>query len=327
MRSLQDRLRSFLHPRKPLPDLTNVSYSSSTNANSRLLCLPAELRLQIYGYVFGEAQVFHLFSVRDRDQPSRRHTKPVAARIAHIRCRLPNFVGDSDCAPVCCEEYHSPFHDHCACTRGAGNHYVEEDVAVSSRDYAFPGVSDGNLALLRTCRQIYREALSYPYSNNAFALKDIRHLPPFVAGLPVLQAKAIQRLELTWAMSYGFSCGQITSDVCPPLRRYAWWDEFWDVVAIRLSLRELSICMSGAFFGLLLDGREPVELDYEARWVKPMLQVRGLRKFWFFLKASSDMESYRSQNRKKDVESFITALRGRMVEGGAKPAQSLSSIQ
>ncbi|KAI9749884.1 MAG: hypothetical protein M1835_001475, partial [Candelina submexicana] len=180
-RSLRNRLRSFLHLQKLPTDLTKVSYSSSANVDCRLFRLPAELRLQIYGYVFGEDQLFHLVNVCDGRQRSRRRSKPVTARIAHIRCRSPSSNGTCASTPIWCHEICSPFHNRCTCTNGARNFYIEDDIAVSSSDYDFPGVSNGNLALLRTCRQIYTETRSYTYSHNIYELKDIRHLPLFIA--------------------------------------------------------------------------------------------------------------------------------------------------
>ncbi|KAI9703186.1 MAG: hypothetical protein M1836_007751 [Candelina mexicana] len=313
-RSLRNRLRSFLHRQKLPTDLTKLSYSSSVNVDCRFLRLPAELRLHIYGYVFGEDQLFHLVNVRDGHQRSRRRSKSITARFAHIRCRSPSSIGNCASTPIWCHEICSPFHNRCTCTNGASTYFVEDDIAVSSSDYAFPGVSNGNLALLRTCRQIYTETCSYTYSHNIFELKDIRHLQLFIASIPMTQAHAIQKLELNWAMQYGFSYGLPTYDVCPPLRGYAWWEEFWGVIATQLNLRELSICMGDSFFGGS-PRRELVGLDYQARWVQPMLRVRGLRKFWFFLRISNDYVVYMSEERRKGVEVFINALKERMVGG------------
>ena len=325
-RSFRSRLQSLLRMQKAPPDLSNVSYSSSTNSDCRLLRLPAELRLHIYSYVIGENQVFHLVSVYDRHQPSRRRNKPTSPRIAHIRCQSPYYTRVSASIPSWCQSYrsvHSKPDEDRMCTRGARSYYVEEDIAVNPSNYAFSGVSNGNLALLRTCRQIYVETRNYPYSQNVFDLGDIRLLTPFVASLSVLQAHAIRNLQLDWAMAYGLSCGGFTYDVCPSLRGYAWWDEFWDLIATKLSLRELSISMGDSFFGEQGSAGEKdlgELLDYQARWVKPILRVRGLRKFWFSLRSSNDQGIYMWEQRRKYVDGFITALSERMVETGVGPA-------
>jgi len=152
--------------------------SSGANTASRLLQLPAELRNQIYEFVLG-GQLIHIRCRDDLDLP---FSKPILSRqlcIAketeleaykkfkvsdqHPGSGPPYSIGN-------CEDRHS------TC-----EHELWSKLSPT---------------ILRTCRQIYREARLVPYHANTFSFTSADTLDQFVTSLIPVQKLAIRSLHL-----------------------------------------------------------------------------------------------------------------------------------
>lgn len=157
------------------------SHANSAVANSQnspLLSLPAEIRNRIYSLVLGGNSIHIVFlSVSYRPD-----------RIQHTLCRAEmsdaDFVraykADGDMEdPKDCEVRH----DRCV---PKGEWWMPSDM---------PKLS---LALLRTCRQIYKEAALLPYAENEFIFgprfEPLHNCSDFVASLLATQRRAIKTL-------------------------------------------------------------------------------------------------------------------------------------
>ncbi|KAL8663490.1 MAG: hypothetical protein Q9202_003800 [Teloschistes flavicans] len=121
--------------------------------------------------------------------------------------------------------------------------------------------------LLLTCRQIYVEAIDLLYSRNVFNLdsplmlihlKDLSFLPQ--------RFQKIRHLSLSW--TYMTHPAHFHGSIHEP---YDWatWERFWKIIANDMRLVSLS-----ANIGYIGDRQG---LNMEGDWVKPILEVRGLR--------------------------------------------------
>ncbi|KAL8931076.1 MAG: hypothetical protein Q9208_000179 [Pyrenodesmia sp. 3 TL-2023] len=118
---------------KPLPahrprSLSTVAVGKANARCQFLSMLPLEIRQEIYKYVVGSKRI---------------HIVRKGKHIAHIRCK-------------CLEE--TDFTRECR-PGATGTHEGDSKISFTS---------NGNVALLRTCRQIYTEAIEIMYSSNTF---------------------------------------------------------------------------------------------------------------------------------------------------------------
>lgn len=166
------------------------------------------------------------------------HLIQIPRRIAHVRCRA----------------LHVP--DHSRQCRPASRMPLHPWLRT---------ISSANLALLKTCRQIYIEAIDILYTTNTF---DINHLSTFISFSQTIRSQrlgAITSLHMYWDLGYNFV--RYGSK-----KNYQDWNTFWHVVATQMpGLRDLDICLKRGFQLL------PITPSHYEPWVSPMCEVRGLR--------------------------------------------------
>lgn len=129
-----------------------------------------------------------------------------------------------------------------------------------------------SLALLLTCRQIYSEAADVLYSSNFFATDNIRvfiHLAENCLCPQRLLAIKHLQVSITWRFfpllaSYTGQKGDYNG-----YYDSATWRRFWHLVANDMRLTSLGIDVDS--FGA------EENLSVDAEWVKPILQVKGIR--------------------------------------------------
>lgn len=129
-----------------------------------------------------------------------------------------------------------------------------------------------SLALLLTCRQIHSEAANILYSFNFFATDNIRVFIYLAENcLCPQRLLAIKHLQvsITWRFlpllaSYTGQKGNYNG-----YYDLATWQRFWHLIANDMRLTSLSIDVDN--FGL------EENLSIDAEWVKPILQVKGIR--------------------------------------------------
>lgn len=170
------------------------------------------------------------------------HLIPLPERVAHVRCRA---TSGTDPLRTCMPE-----------------RYSGQEIQVSSLD----------LALLQSCRQIYTEAIPILYTTNTFDIDDPSILLYLARTILPHRLESIRYLHFTWEY------------VVPPLTIAAsknpnWfprddqtWEAFWDVVGRKMP--ELRVLV------LVVRTQHP-KLDWrlEEGWVRPLLEVRGLKEF------------------------------------------------
>lgn len=168
-------------------------------------------------------------------------------RISHVRCRARSET------------------DHVRrCRPMAGN----------TANRLLPGsTSNGNLALTKTCRQVYRETIDLLYATNVFDLDDPRTLFYLARSVPHQRLGSITKLHVYFPL---FSQCWLGHDDIYPMKGAPYdentWKLFWHTIAIQMPrLADLRLCLA------LARGGTPMKVTQD--WIKPLLEIRGLRRF------------------------------------------------
>lgn len=217
---------------KPLPAHRPRSLSivpiKRANAQCQFLSiLPLEIRQEIYKYVVGCNRV---------------HIVRKGKHIAHVRCKC--FDTETDFAREC--------------RPGAiGTHEGNSKIAFTS---------NGNVALLRSCRQIYTEAVETMYSSNTFDF-DHQNLFLFFARSILPQRLAtIRNLHLclgTASVAQAFLWGE------PAVKG---WDSMWHIIGRDMpALKQLNVRLVEQNIAL----HPTLDDDW---WVKSILQVSTIKR-------------------------------------------------
>ncbi len=315
--------------------LSSISLPIRQPDTCRLLTkLPIELRLQIYQHVFGSNEVLHLVQIGSA--PAYTHNN-APLPIGHQQCRHDD---PSTCVGNCtgCEgDYYVDAHgtlrkDHCSCPRPLK----------PIRAFTRAETHSLNTALLRTCRQVYTEAVDTLYGANTFECSEPqtwRHegrgfgLPSrlfwFFSSLPMPRAAAIRSLRLEARCYYMGCCARFFPGT-EFINGHAWdcaWASLWVLMARRLTgLRRLELTLD---FGSVNNWfRESYGMFLmQQRWITPLLEMRGLRevelrilKDWepvFYnpsreLDTAQRMEQVRIKTFMEELKDAILAGRGRV---------------
>lgn len=156
------------------------------------------------------------------------------------------------------------YHDHQGSHSSLRHYHPVEDPSPSHKIY-----------LLKTCRQIYVEASPVLYSTNTFGIFGDHNLPVFCAfSLSIRQ----DYLVLIRSIRINCQADKYISGVLgrlPPRDNNFLqdWRQAWEILSTRMpGLKDLKVRLMKIYY-------PPLDLSLEEEWVKPMLKVRGLRRF------------------------------------------------
>jgi len=243
----------------------SVAYNPATNASSPLLCkLPLEIRRKIYAYALGQ-QVIHILLVPHR--------------ITHICCTSPTVT---DFTRVCCPH--------------AGTSPVPQHVPTPP--------SKIPVALLRTCRQIYTEALPVLYGLNTFDINDLSAFVFLAAAIPPKGLASMRSLHVLWMADFPPLRDEITKPAFKAPFDDATFLRFWTVLATRMpALRELRMATYHSIWTPTIDVKD--------EWVQPLKRVKGLDLFELGLVGNHVSQDPACIRRDEvHVEEFTARLRG-----------------
>lgn len=127
-------------------------------------------------------------------------------------------------------------------------------------------------ALLKSCRQIYAEAIDMLYSTNTFLITNLYILFAFVKTILPRRFHMIQAIQVTYIFTFA---------VTPTYRCYIRcslqeWKNFWTLIASMQGLRYLTVQLEQTEDGVAV--ADPKE-DIETTTLRPLMSIRGLRKF------------------------------------------------
>lgn len=124
-------------------------------------------------------------------------------------------------------------------------------------------IATANVALLKTCRMVYSEAAPVLYAANTFDVCQQSTFIGFSRTIVPNRLAAIRSLHLDW-YNVDIALATITPD------GFRMWRRTWSIIANDMhGLRHLSL-----FMGTL----SPV-IAMQEKWLAPLCQVRGLRRF------------------------------------------------
>lgn len=151
-------------------------------------------------------------------------------------------------------------------------------------------VSSANLAFLKTCRQIYMEAISILYTTNTFDINQLSTFLFFSKSILSDRLRCITSLHLRWNLGSNFVH-------YGPKKNYQDWNSFWELLATQMpGLRHLRISLS------CRSSMIPVPLSIAEPWVAPMCQVRRLRSVEIEIDEDLDEESVGGEGLAKQNE-------------------------
>lgn len=246
----------------PSPRPHSLSRLPQTPQPASLLLtrLPPEIRQEIYKYVVGGNLI---------------HILRKGKHLAHVRCTYDNLTDfERGCRP------------YAACT-------VYDEIG------AIASTSNGNVALLRTCRAVYAEAVEILYATNIFDFDHQDLFLLFARGVAPQRLGLVRRMHLSCrgiflGLPFKFEHGAGLSG----------WDSMWAVVAQAMpGLRHLRMRVTGEQ-GLAYP-------DEDRWWVKSICQVRGLRSFHLEFRAPSNcwvVDRGEVFEKEKSLENYIRTV-------------------
>lgn len=163
------------------------------------------------------------------------HLIQIPRRIAHTRCRLP---AAPDPVRECRPAIRVPLHPRLGM------------------------VATANVALLKTCRQIYTEAAHVLYAVNTFDVNQLSTFIGFSRTVIPSRLAAITRLHLSWT-TVDMTFASMDRD------GLGQWYRCWCIIASDMpGLRDMKLCMGA-----------DTAFSMQEKWVVPLCEVRGLRRF------------------------------------------------
>ncbi|OJJ49569.1 hypothetical protein ASPZODRAFT_138956 [Penicilliopsis zonata CBS 506.65] len=265
---------------------------SSQSECSLLQKLPAEIRLLIYQYVFGNETV---------------HLVQLKGKIRHVRCQ--HVQSSMQSHRRCCPVTRARWNDNNSNTNSTAsttNRFDKGDTALYPHTHpCLPSsLSNSSPALLRTCRAVYAEAATLLYSRVTFDVDDLHTLIAFLASVSPAQLRCIHSLTVQYMTIWQPMTGEEhPSSIYAHTHNDRLWVKFWSRVAALQGLEELRVSLDLGSFrsipdpnqnqnqavtGLLLENKKRLRLSIDQPWVAPLLDIRGLDSFELGITAKCD---------------------------------------
>ncbi|PGH10522.1 hypothetical protein AJ79_05450 [Helicocarpus griseus UAMH5409] len=294
----------------PSPDNHDNGFDNDSQPPFPFLSLPPEIRNQIYFALFNCDRAVHLFHAKDK--------------LHLIRCRQPTPALDDSCCP------HTSLAHHCI--QNLNKIFAElppehqqhdsprkpNNIINNAKKTSWSTPSHLPTDILYTNKQLYNEASAVLYSDLYFEAAELKTWLLFAHMVSARHLALVKRLRSTWV---GLPC--LTMAPVRPggagyaaYEQYTLWDEpyeeFWEIVRCRMDgLVELGFCMN--YEGQYLDR------STGARWLEPLLRVRGLKWVEVWVRDRIGGEDGRggedAEGARREGEAFGVFLRGVMCSG------------
>ena len=163
----------------------------------------------------------------------------------------------------------------------------------------------GKLSLLKTCRAIYIEACPLLYSTNTFGIFGIENLQTllyFEKTVRPWKLALVSRLDIHVAADWNSRSDSVGYPLYGQI-----WKEMWDVIANKMTgMRYVTVRLkiSEWMNEWMMLGVEPTE-----EWVRPMLQVKGLRQFRIDIAHSSKKAKKAKKAKTKGDKAFSRKIK------------------
>ncbi|QKX56147.1 uncharacterized protein TRUGW13939_03247 [Talaromyces rugulosus] len=285
-RRWQESVRDMIHERQICAPRVDSSSSSRSSAavdplaqrcisdqpdSDFLQRLPPEIRLMIYSYAFGDEAV---------------HLVQLKGKIRHVRCcnESASIASHRACCPETTARWRS---SSCPVSSDSNMLYPHTHSALPGK------LSNSSLSLLRTCRAIYLEAASIPYTDLVYDVDDLHTFIAFSSTICPERLRSIKRLTVQWTPIWQPMTGVSHTSIYAHTHNDRLWKLFWQRVQAMTGLRELRISLDlGQFMSNTTttssSGSKKISLATSEAWVSPLLAVRGLKVFDLCVTAKCD---------------------------------------
>ena len=208
--------------------------------------LPPEIRAMIFAEALEGHSVFHIVSLY--------------RRVGHVRCSLAH---GTDIERRCIYNRHNFF-------------------PIFSDKVGDINLSNINLGLLQTCRQMYCEAIKLLYSTNTFDFAHPENFTSFARTVRPQRLAAITSVQISWFTENFLPCrGSPGRSLSYTVDLEQDWDPTWDIIVNMQALKRLNVC----FCGPQLD-----EWQYQDILLAPMARLRGLREFGLVVRKKTGIQ-------------------------------------
>ncbi|OQE15873.1 hypothetical protein PENSTE_c026G04460 [Penicillium steckii] len=316
----QDTVRDLIHDRSicSAPDYTATNTTTPSNplctttpaspqTTPLLTLLPPEIRSMIWSYVFG-SDTLHLVQIKNK--------------VKHVRCSSSSITpgGDSDNDNdndndngndnVNDNDTSLTHHRHCCPLTPARWRIYDGRIPGHSDRLLYPHthtdlpstLSKSPISLLTSCKTIYTETLPYLYKNNTFDIDDLYTFISFTSTISPTALSNIKSLILQWTPIWTPLTGQEhKGSIYAHTHSDFLWIKFWKIVASLPHLHSLKMSIDlGKFMGTMVGGGPVVvggtsgrilSLNICEEWVRPLLDVSGLKEFDLAVTARCDVTS------------------------------------
>jgi hypothetical protein len=302
---IRDRVTSVpgeLEYRNPVPFTAPLLFSDDEEGSSGastpiqteslfLNRLPMEIRLMIYNYVVGDGAV-HLVHIENR--------------IRHVRCeeRYPSLQRHRH---SCCPETVARWR---GVNGWAGRGHRDHLLYPHTHTQLPENLSDSSLSLIRTCRQIYAEAIDIPYSSLVFDVDDLHTWIYFCRNICPERLATIKRLTVQYSIFWDPMTGsEPWSSVYSHSHNDTIWEEFWHLLASPKQLKSLVDLRLVLNYADLPTSTEAMvkKLSLDSGWVATILKIRNLQ--FFDLQITSKKDNPISNDATTVVETLRDQIR------------------
>ncbi|KAF2640452.1 hypothetical protein P280DRAFT_319428 [Massarina eburnea CBS 473.64] len=189
---------------------------------SHLMRLPLELRQMIYRAVLGDSTM---------------HMVLKENKLGHLRCRAPSAI-----------ECPLGFNGRTLSRECCWGTVDSANIWMSMTGDAAENTDGGIVGMLRSCRQVYSEAIDYLYSTNCFSFSDLDCLRYFSSTILPQRFALIRTLDIEWCLTWPIydpiaQSLLLTTPALYPPHDEATWEETWRIVAEMPNLRFIRVSL------------------------------------------------------------------------------------
>ncbi|PYH32763.1 uncharacterized protein BO87DRAFT_407843 [Aspergillus neoniger CBS 115656] len=278
--------------------------STSQPTSSFFQRLPPEIRLMIYAYVFNDSPNTSPNNPNDTTTTTNTtiHLVQIRNKIHHVRCTHPSPLDKHrQCCPQTMARWRTspttiPKPIITTNPPKGTNQAKQHDTNSTLYPHTHPSLpttlSRNTTSPLLTCRAMYLESAPLLYSLTTIDTDDLYTFLSFINTISPHLRKYIKSLTVQYTPIWQPMAGQeYPFSVYTHTHNDMLWGGFWDAVArkcpglerVRLGL-DLGTVFAvnnhvGGGGGMSVTGGNMVSFGTEEEWVRPLLQVRGLKGF------------------------------------------------
>ena len=164
----------------------------------------------------------------------------------------------------------------------------------------------GQTGLLKTCRAIYNEASEILYTTNTFSVQTCPNLETFLCFTRRIRPNRLAAIAAVYINMPAECFAPFWTDMSPGSRFWDFirdWSRVWETMATQMpGLRSLRVQLRRT--------AQQLGLTIDEDWIRPMLRVRGLRRFELVLDGNGEYHEWTAAYRQqlRELQRFLGRL-------------------